>query len=294
MTLDLTDDDVARLTKPQRQERVTELLADSHAIVDEGIERLVGPKHRLMGTVILYSGGNDSTTLAHIFRERATHAAHINTGIGIEQTREFVRKVCDRWELPLIEHGPDEKNSYRTLVLDQGFPGPAHHFKMYQRLKERGLRKVRREFVTDPRRERVMFLAGRRRNESGRRANVPEFERIGSTVWVSPLVRWTKLDMQTYRLMQSDVPVNEVADLIHMSGECLCGSFAKPGELEEVGYWFPEVAKGIAQLEQEVRATGKHAEERCRWGWGAYRTGRRSRSGPLCSSCDSGLTTVVP
>lgn len=240
----------------------------------------------LAAIVILYSGGNDSTTLAHIFKDQADYAAHANTGIGIEATRQFVRDTCAGWGLPLIEKHPPV--SYRDLVLDQGFPGPAHHWKMYQRLKERCLRQVRKDLVKHPRRERVVFLAGRRREESARRAVVPVSEREGSTVWVSPLVNWTKADLNTYRSM-NDVPRNPVADNLHMSGECLCGSFAHRGELDEIGYWYPEVRAEIEALEAEVSATGKFPEQRCMWGWDV-RDGEKpaaSKSGPLCSSCDS-------
>ncbi len=114
-------------------------------------------------------------------------------------------------------------------------------------------------------------------------------EREGSIVWVSPLVNWTALDLNTYRIMHPDVPRNEVSDLLHMSGECLCGSFAHSNELDEIALWFPEVAAEIRALEVEVLATGRFPEYRCRWGWGGDReTLRRSRrSGRLCSSCDA-------
>lgn len=266
--------------------RLDSLIAESNAIIDAAIAEHFAA-HRVAATVVLYSGGNDSTTLAHLFRNRATHAAHCNTGIGIEQTRDFVRNTCEEWGLPLIEVHPP--TSYEELVVDQGFPGPAHHFKMYQRLKERGLRQVRKQLVSNPREERVLMLAGRRRNESERRMLIPECDRVGSMVFVSPLVNWTKLDLNEYRRQHPDVPRNEVSDLIHMSGECLCGAFAHKGELEEIGYWFPEVAAHIAELEDRVRAAG-HPEERCRWGWGAYRDDMKaSRSGLMCSSCEGQL-----
>lgn len=276
------------LTQEQRVTRVLRLIEESNALVDEGIEKL-GDGKRIVAVCGLYSGGNDSTTLMHVMRERVTHAVHVNTGIGVEQTREFVRDTCAKWGIPLIEKHPPPGSTYRELVLDQGFPGPAMHWKMYQRLKERGLRLARKELVKHPRQERVVFLAGRRRDESNRRANVPEMEREGSVIWISPLVNWTKLDLNTYRQL-FDVPRNEVSDMLHMSGECLCGAFAKPNELEEIGFFFPEVKEQIEALEAEVRACGKHEEKRCKWGWGgedkyAYRQGVK-QSGPLCSACD--------
>lgn len=302
-----TDADVARLNKHEREWRVLELMGQSHDLLTEAIDTHVHADAREVAAVVtLFSGGNDSTVLAHLFRQQATHAAHANTTIGIEKTREFVRNTCEEWGLPLLERTPPrEADHYRALVLDQGFPGPGHHFKMFQRLKERALRQVRNELVTNPRRQRVIYLAGRRRAESQRRQAIPLMERQGSIVYVSPLVHWTKPDMTTYRLMhaKSDptkgpgpVPVNETSDLIHMSGECLCGSFASPNEREELTFWFPGVMAEIAALEAEIADRDDIPAHRKKWGWGAdpevlksTRT-KRSKVGALCTSCDDRFT----
>lgn len=260
----------------------------SHAMLDALEAEIRDGGREVAGIVALFSGGNDSTVLTHLFRNRVTHAGHCNTGIGVEQTREFMRARCRDWGIPLLEFSPDEKDSFRTIVIDQGFPGPAHHWKMYQRLKERSLRKIRRHLITNGRRQRVVFLAGRRRDESARRANVPERDTDGAIEWLSPLVDWTNDDMALYREV-FQLPRNEVSDMLHMSGECLCGAFAKPDEIAEIAFFFPEVAQQILNLEAEVRDAG-HEEKRCTWGWGGYdKYGKEvpSGSGMLCSSCDA-------
>jgi len=279
---------VQELSKDERLARMHELLKESYLLLDWGIESMITSQGKsVAGIAILYSGGNDSTCLAHMFKHRADVAVHANTTIGIEETREFVRDTCKAWGLELREYFPPAGSTYKELILDQGFPGPGHHWKMYQRLKERCLRQARRQIVMNPRKERVVFLAGRRRTESARRANVPELNREGSVVWVSPLVNWTKTDLYTYRDWAGDVPTNRVSDLIHMSGECLCGAFAHKDELAEIEMFFPEVAAEIKQLEIEVRAAGL-PEKVCTWGWGRNEklTAEDLKSGPLCSSCE--------
>lgn len=267
-------------------EHLQELMTASARILDDAIETHLEGRE-LVGRVVLYSGGNDSTALTHLFRQVATHAAHANTTIGIERTRQFVRDTCTLWNLPLIEKQPPQ--SYRDLVLEVGaFPGPAMHFKMYQRLKERSLRQVRRELVTNGRSQRVLFIAGRRRAESARRSDVPAHERVDSVIWVSPLVDWEKADLAEYRATFG-VPENPVAKALGMSGECLCGAFAEPGEYERIAAVDSDAAEEILAIEHALHERG-HSGPRCQWGWGAYRAdpdGQPSKTGPLCSSCDA-------
>jgi 3'-phosphoadenosine 5'-phosphosulfate sulfotransferase (PAPS reductase)/FAD synthetase len=285
-------EDVATLTGPQRQERVTALIFQAEDIIRLALEEHLDGKE-LVGRVVLYSGGNDSTVLVHLMRNLgiATHAAHANTTIGIEATRQFVRDTCAMWRLPLIEKLP--KTTYRELVIAYGFPGPGHHYKMFQQLKERCLRQVRKDLVVHTRRQRVLFIAGRRRTESARRAGfrasgkaqVPLWEREDNIIWASPLANWTKLDLNTYRLMHGNVPVNEVTEKLHMSGECLCGAFAHEGELEEIRDWFPEEAAKIDALMAEVKEAGWE-EPHCIWGHRQKGGSANRKVGKLCTSCE--------
>lgn len=274
---------IADLTPTERETRLNNLIVQAHTIIDRAWELHAGGRMRAAWCV-LYSGGNDSTVLAHLVRQRVDYAVHCNTTIGIEQTRQFVRDTCATWNLPLLER--TAPISFRELVLERGFPGPAMHYKMFQRLKERTLEAVRNELVGNPRRERVLYIAGRRRAESRRRANIPFYETDGSIIWASPIAMWTKDDLVMYRAMKDrdgdPVPFNPVTDALGMSGECLCGSFAKEGELERIRAWYPDVADEIEQLEHDVVAAG-HREPFCRWGHGKGKP--TEKTGKLCTSC---------
>lgn len=275
---------VADLSHEERRQRVIHLTGQAKEII-----RLAQKEHlrgrQLVAQCLLWSGGNDSNTLAHLMRGYATHAIHANTGIGIEATRQFVRDTAAEWNLPLIEKHPPPGSTYREQVIEHGFPGPGFHYKMYQRLKERGLDAARHDLgVARSHTKCVMYIAGRRRQESKRREDVPLHEADGSVIWASPIAMWTSLDLNTYREMHPDVPHNPVTDLMHMSGECVCGSYAAEGEREQLEFWFPELLAEIAALEKEVRAAG-HEEPRCIWGWGANSDERPSRTGRMCSSC---------
>lgn len=205
--------------------------------------------------------------LAHLMRPVATHAYMANTGIGIEETRQFVRDQAAAWNLPLIEKTASEKDSYELFVTTHGFPGPAQHNRMYQRLKQRQQRKARNELVTDGTKQRVIFIGGRRRQESQRRKSLGYLDRDGSIINVSPIINWTHLDMTTYRLVHNDVPINGMSVKLGMSGECLCGANAKPGELDRVREHAPDVAVQIDGIAAKARSNGVPAPFD-KWGHG--------------------------
>ena len=91
-------------------------------------------------------------------------------------------------------------------------------------------------------------------------ANTEPIQKDGSRIWVAAIHDWTKDNCHQY-MAKHDLRRNEVVDLIHKSGECLCGAFAKKGELAELELWFPKEAEMIHELEAKVRANGLP------WGW---------------------------
>ena len=225
----------------------------------------------------LFSGGHDSVTATTIasLHPRFTSAVHINTGIGVARTRQYVRETSALKGWPLAEYeaaknvngrGKPDPQIYRDIVLKLGFPGAHGHQMMYARLKERCLRMLQREWKASGNKKhprRVMYISGCRSDESRRRmANTKEVQVDGQRIWVAPIHDWTKSDC--HALMQCySVPRNPVVDAIHKSGECLCGAFAQKGELEELSR-HPETQdayKEIVALQAEVLAAGLP------WGW---------------------------
>jgi 3'-phosphoadenosine 5'-phosphosulfate sulfotransferase (PAPS reductase)/FAD synthetase len=284
----MKNEQVASLSEKEKNARLDALIQESMLIYQHGVKEMVlKDKQQVSQSCILFSGGDDSTTLIHLFKDVADRVVHINTGIGINQTREYVRETCRFFNLPLNEYEPSPGDDYLSLIDKRGFPGPAQHYLMYQRLKERQLRKARREFRE--KNKRVVFIAGRRRDESLRRANVPEFDRVGSMVFVTPMLNWTKTDIIQYRKRYSEIPRNPVSAMIHMSGECLCGAFAHAGEREEIRFFFPEVIDYIESLEEKMACRDDIKDECKKWGWGAYRDKikKSSKVGMLCESCES-------
>jgi 3'-phosphoadenosine 5'-phosphosulfate sulfotransferase (PAPS reductase)/FAD synthetase len=231
-------------------------------------------EHSPVATVALFSGGHDSTVLAHRCRDHYDSLAFIDTGTAVPGVREFVVEFASWLGKPL--HILESGDAYRRLVLGlhkqnpppgwrpYGFPGPAGHNRAYDQLKERQLRVLLRQLKEGhPRAAKVMYLTGLRRGESQRRGKRKPVTFHGSIVFLNPLIDWTNAEMRAYRAEHA-IPESDVAALLHRSGECNCGAFAAPGEREELRSLWPEwFERTIGTLEREAQQRGIVA---CRWG----------------------------
>ena len=260
------------------QRPLTAAVAVAHAVIDAAVA-----EHQPEAVCLLYSGGKDSSVVLDVCADRADYIVHIDTGVGLKATRDFVEAECTRRDLDLIV---ETGESFRDMVLKHGFPGPAAHLYAYTLLKERALRKVRRRFV-QKRGQRIMYLSGVRRDESARRmvnGQQGHVMRDGSTVWVAPLLDWQNDEMAAYR-RDHDVRISPVYEHIHISGECLCGAFGSPEELNELEWFYPNdpTIRMLRDLEAEAEAAGVRP---CQWGPGRTEDFRNRTSGLLCNSCE--------
>ncbi|MER5608312.1 phosphoadenosine phosphosulfate reductase family protein [Micromonospora tulbaghiae] len=306
-----------------------EAIERAHAILDVVLSGTTVPRRTRNGEIIgerkldpperaftLFSGGGDSSILAHLMRERTDGLVHIRTGIAIPETWDYVQAVAADWAVTL--HAIHPEVTYQDLVLGRvtvksgrgkraagepvwkGFPGPAGHYLMYQRLKESALAAFRNSITGGRGRGgQIVYVGGMRWAESDRRfANAEEYDQWGSVVWCSPLVWWTNSHMAEYRARYlcndnhehafgrlcrpGTLPLSPVSEKLHMSGDCLCGAFAKPGELSEIEFWYPDTAAQIHALMDLAKAEGI---ERCVWGAGKQPGEKASKVGRLCRNC---------
>ena len=237
---------------------------DAHRIIDEAIE-----KYEPSYIYTALSGGNDSmaaTTLASDFLgERLDGVVHINTGIGIKETGEFVREQCSLNNWKLHEYKAEENTNskgepdpvlYRDMVLEWGFPGPNMHRVMYRMLKRQALYRMCRDHDGQ-----VMLISGIHKSESSRRMRLTnKYSLYDRVVWCAPCFEWSGNDFYDYREGR-EIPQNPVSKLLGMSGECLCGAFAHKGELALIRLVSPRTADRIEALQKEVIAAGFP------WGW---------------------------
>lgn len=215
----------------------------------------------------LVSGGHDSLTAMEIVRRSSqvplSGIVHVNTGIGIPETREFVKQRAKSLGIPYYEVGKTEENGqgqefrkrseeYEYLIQREGFPGPPVHKIMYWNLKSKPLRKFLNTID-----EAITLVSGVRKAESDRRMKNVDEEGIGEYLGyptISPLVDFTGLDVQRYRTGLG-LKDNPVVTNLEMSGECLCGAFANRGELRMIKLFYPETYRRILCLEAKVAAS---------------------------------------
>ena len=153
---------------------------------------------------------------------------------------------------------------------------------MYNMLKERCVRQLVKEHKQKMF-DRIGLVTGVRLSESQRRMGYVEpVQRVGAQLWIAPILHWDEENKLEYMARYS-LPRNPVTDKICMSGECLCGAFAKKEEMLDLELNFPETAAEIHQLEELATVFEVHNK------WGTRPPGKRkkpTKGGRLCSDCN--------
>jgi hypothetical protein len=235
----------------------------------------------------MLSGGDGSLGATHWCMENipGCEVLHINTGIGIERTRLFVRETCAEqgWRLTEIRAKEDCGQDYDEIVSQHGFPGPATHKFMYARLKERAVRLAVKQRKTK-RSDKVMLLTGICHDDSVRRSGYggTEVNHVGAQMWVNPMY-WAGKSFIHQHLRDVGLARNPVAIELGMSGECLCGAFASKGELAIVRRACPATAARIDELRRRI--SNRHP-----WGWEESPPKDRDKQtgemfSPMCVNC---------
>jgi 3'-phosphoadenosine 5'-phosphosulfate sulfotransferase (PAPS reductase)/FAD synthetase len=231
-----------------------ERLAESRGILDAAFAQ-----HECSALYACFSGGNDSLTVAHLVSQdpRFAGCVHVNTGIGVPEAAEHVRRVCAQFGWPLFELHPPAR-TYEDLVLEFGFPGPAAHRFMYSWLKERAVRRFVTEHKRDHR-DHLVLATGVRKTESKRRMGTAgEVQQEGGRVWAAPILHWSKCHTEHY-IREHSLPVSPVVRKLGLSGECLCGAFADPGDYQRIAEHYPATADYLDALAARAEAAGVHA-----------------------------------
>jgi 3'-phosphoadenosine 5'-phosphosulfate sulfotransferase (PAPS reductase)/FAD synthetase len=218
--------------------------------------------------VLMFSGGDDSLTAYHVSKflgVPVTHLMHGITNTGIAETTDFARQVGDQSGLSYIE--ANAGNAYADYVLRKGFfgVGDGAHEIAYHILKHKRFRTALSQNIRHKKPGRnILLINGARKQESGNRKRsmlnpIKEDSSNPCNIWVNLINDWTKLDCLNFLDGQKRNPVTEI---LHRSGECLCGTMQSLETRREVSYWFPYWGRFVDGLEKAACDRGF-----C-WKWG--------------------------
>ena len=246
------------MTLQYKQELEPKEILDQ-AINDEGIDSFY----------VGYSGGKDSGIAldytAKYFPDNFKGVIFADTGIGTQATIDFVKKYCKERNYPLNIVKPENvirkktsvPFSYKNLVMRYGFPSPSGHTMVMQQLKLFPIRQFIHQRIKAG--EKPCIITGIRKKESARRSRTSftPIDRDGKMIYVKPL--FYKTNEWVYRyFVENNVKRSPVYETLHISGDCLCGCFAKKGEAKLIQMFHPEVYDKILKLEAEFKKIKDH------------------------------------
>lgn len=239
------------------------LLLQSQEIVNRAIA-----DYNPYAVVLMLSGGHDSLLAYHVARALnvpMTHIMHGVTGTGIQETTDFARRIGEQSGLVYLEANAGD--AYERYVLRKGFYGIGRmaHDVAYHTLKHQWFRSTLSANIRHRKRGRnILLLTGARKQEGSNRKRLmaepvrPDYSNK-SNIWVGLVSDWSALERNDFL---SEYERNPIYDILHRSGECLCGTMQSQETRKEVSYWFPEWGRWLGNLEKEVCSRGF-----C-WKWG--------------------------
>jgi 3'-phosphoadenosine 5'-phosphosulfate sulfotransferase (PAPS reductase)/FAD synthetase len=227
--------------------------------------------------VLMFSGGKDSMATWEVCKAlgvKLDFVMHINTGIGIPETTEFVKSWGNDCGVPFIETSAG--STYDDYVIRKGFFGVGTGFNSAHSMAFRLLKRVALTAACSSIRQRkrnrpILLINGARTAESANRMENMAGKYIkcdrytkgkpaSSNWWVSPLLDWSDDDRDTF-LQERRCPINPVSKAICRSGECMCGTTQGSIARAEASDYSPRFKERIDRIDEIGRRL--HG-----WGWG--------------------------
>ena len=230
---------------------------------------------------VAYSGGKDSGIAldyaSRHFSKQFKGVIFVNTGIGTQDTINFVKSYCKSKQYPLFILKPENvikkdgtPYSYENLVMKWGFPTFSGHRITMQQLKFFPIRQFIHQKTKDG--EKPCIISGIRKKESARRKsnkkwNTPIDNDLGNKIiFVKPLYYKSNSWVTKY-VIENNIKRSPVYSTLHISGDCLCGCFAQKDEAKLLQMFHPEVYNKIKNLQNKFKAIKNHPYKKySKWG----------------------------
>lgn len=258
--------EVIQERRPTRRMKSGYQMFETKSERPEDILSEVMNEHRRDRFFAMFSGGKDSVGITHWLAEQDKLEAvvHIDTGIGVKKTRDFVIETCEKNGWKLYIERPKFYRVYSAFVMEYGFPSASLHRVIMGYLKFQ----VMRNFALDIDRDRHCLVSGVRKFESSRRMKTysSPILRDGRMYFMSPFFYKTSEEVYRY-VHENGLKITPTHDILGMSGDCLCGAYSSAGERERLKEADPELARYIEDLEYMVRMYGTdYAKKHPTWG----------------------------
>lgn len=253
---------------------------------------------------IATSGGDDSITALNVFCELnyifnlgiKPIILHINTGLGVQRTTDFVREMAKKMKLEYAEM--TNYAEYEQRVIERGFYGQGvqAHRMAYNILKDKPFRRAIGKYRQGKHNYKVLIINGARKQESDRRMKTSKDINVrNSDIWVNLVNDWSKTQELEY-LDVNKIERNPACQVYCRSAECNCGTPISKSkaemELAELKHNDKECYDKIMALQEKILKAGH-----C-FGWGvpkpkwliAEQRGQQSlfkhEEMPMCQSCN--------
>jgi len=205
--------------------------------------------------ICCFSGGKDSLVSTHyMFKSLRDsdspkkYVIWVDTTVMLPSAEPFVRKVCERFDWPLVILKPRE--SFWELAFRRGNPTMFRRWCCYALKLEPIISFVRSL------RGQSAEVTGLRRCESRKRRNISQVlfrKRTGSWGY-SPIVDWSDKEVEDY-ILEHSLPKPPWYEL-GIKETCCCGAFSSVRQMRQICRLYPSFFRRFMELENKFRNRG--------------------------------------
>jgi len=238
-------------------------------IMDGAIE-----KYDLDTLYVLYSGGKDSVCVVHYIAKNYPKlfkgTVFTNVGLSAQATRKFVLSYCKKMNWPLdMTWAHADRERFYNIAMRWGFASPGNHRIWMGYLKQHTWYYFLKERIAEG--KKCAFISGVRKKESDPRNKFRKYTKkpvdVNATqVYIKPFLYKNGIQLWEY-FNKNELEKTPVYEWLNRSGECHCGAFAEPWDLQMLKIHDPFAFESIKWLEKEIDLHGsKEAKLRNKWG----------------------------
>jgi len=165
----------------------------------------------------------------------------------------------------------DERRSFTNLVLEHGFATKGSHRIWMGYLKFQSWFYFMRDYVRTVKGENAGFISGVRKSESKQRKDIKKYTRSpvdknATMVFIKPFLYKDGRQLWDY-FLDNKLEKTPTYEWLNRSGECYCGAYTEPWDLQMMKTHDPLAYKTIGWLTEQIKIRGTdEAKRNSMWG----------------------------